>query len=494
MPDDLLARSVDVLRWLEADAGTGFDDRLARDRAIGRDLTAEDDLARVLGWWARIPEDPAKRRGVGNRVAMLTRAAVLILGLLGVFLGAGLGSVAFAYDGTHPVNVLALLGVLVGIPFLLLLLTLICLLPGSVPGLGTLRDGVAAVNPGRWAGAWLDRIAGLDLYAGFGRVGGAFARWQLLVFSQWFATGYFLGVLTAGLVLVTVTDLAFGWSSTLELDPEIVHRVFAALSAPWQSWLPGAVPDAELVARSRYFRLETVQIGTEQAAALGTWWPFVLMTILVWGLLPRLVLLGVGQWRRGAALRSLLCRNPEVVALLDRLRPPRVDFGSEQPGEDLPRAADAAAAPDFAWDDGTAIVIWNGAMDEEAARHWLERRLGTSGGPLVSLNVRDLSDLPGDASALPRAPDFPGGAERVVVYSKGWEPPLLEFADLLKVLRSLCGAGATFVVVPINTRRTDIEREDREIWAEFLGRRNDPRLYVMQEAAQKAEASAGAGE
>ena len=147
----------------------------------------------------------------------------------------------------------------------------------------------------------------------------------------------------AGLILVAVTDLAFGWSSTLTLDADAVHRAFAFLALPWASWLPGAVPDADLVAASRYFRLETVQIGGEEAAALGTWWPFVLMTILFWGLLPRLLLLGVGQWRLGGAMRSMLVRHPEVVALLDRLAPPRVDFGPEQQAEQLPEGADASA-------------------------------------------------------------------------------------------------------------------------------------------------------
>ena len=43
-----------------------------------------------------------------------------------------------------------------GLPFLLLLLTLVYLLPGRVPGFGAFREAIAVVNPGRWAGAWLD--------------------------------------------------------------------------------------------------------------------------------------------------------------------------------------------------------------------------------------------------------------------------------------------------------------------------------------------------
>ena len=131
--------------------------------------------------------------------------------------GVGVGSVAFAYDGSHPVNLLALLGVLVGMPLCLLLLTLVFLLPVRIPGLASVREAVSVLNPGRWAGAWLDRFSGLTLYGGFSDGQSGFARWQLVVFSQWLACGFFVGVLSVGWMLVAVTDLAFGWSTTLRV-------------------------------------------------------------------------------------------------------------------------------------------------------------------------------------------------------------------------------------------------------------------------------------
>jgi hypothetical protein len=296
------------------------------------------------------------------------------------------------------------------------------------------------------------------------------------VFSQWLAVGYFFGVVSAGLVLVAISDLAFGWSSTLDLDTESVHGAFAFMSLPWQSWLPGAAVDLELVTGSRYYRLETEPVSVAEAAALGAWWPFVLMTILVWGLAPRLLLLVFGSWRRRLALRDLLCRNPEVLALLDRLRPPHVDFGPELEEESGTAGRVKAAAPPLNSADDTGVLVWNQSVTEESARRWLTDRLGVPGGPLLSLGARDGSE--GWVATLGeflqgRAP------KRLVIFSKGWEPPLLEFSDFLDALRASIGDAATIVVVPINTRNDGIEPEDREIWAEFLGRHGDARLYVM---------------
>ena len=128
-------------------------------------------------------------------------------------------------------------------------------------------------------------------------------------------------------------------------------------------------------------------------------------------------------------------------------------------------------------DGDTGVLIWNQSVAEEAASRWLIERLGMAAGPPLSLSVRDGSE--GWAATLN---DFLGGRslKRLVIFSKGWEPPLLEFSDFLEALRASIGDAATLVVVPINTRGDGIEPGDREIWAEFLGRHRDPRLYVME--------------
>lgn len=469
MPN-LLAHAIDIRRWLEDDAEQSYEDRVVRDRKIGRELGPGSDIDRVLGWWQQVAPDAGADRGTGARAVTLSRVLIALLAAGGLIAGISLGSVALAYDGQHPVNVLALLGVLVGIPLAMLLLTLIFLLPSGIPGLGPLREGISVINPGRWAARWLDRYAGPGLHGGL--AGGAFARWQIVVFSQWLAVGYFVGVLASLTVLVAVTDLAFGWSSTLELDAAAVHRVFAFLAIPWQGWLPAAVPDAALVEASRFYRLESAPVSAGDAAALGSWWPFVLMTVLVWGLAPRLVLLLAASLRLGAATRSMLCQDAEVLALLDRLTPPRVDFGPELAEDRVPVAADQPAPPRMAWDDQTGVLIWNDALAADQARAWLLANLGTSGGPLINLGVRPVA-----ADALT---ELSAGLSKVVIFTKGWEPPLLEFTDFLADLRRGLGAVATLVVVPINTRRDGVDAQDRDIWAEFLGRHSDPRLYVLQ--------------
>ncbi|MFV2090615.1 MAG: DUF2868 domain-containing protein, partial [Pseudomonadales bacterium] len=385
MPKPHLADVIDVRRWLADDRDHSLADRLQRDRAIGREIVEKQDIERISAWWQRV--GPEGDESVGHRVMALSRLAVVVLLAAGVALGVAVGSVAFGYEGDYPVNLLALLGVLVGIPLLLLVLTLVLLMPVRLPGLSAVRDAVSAVNPGRWVGAWLDRHTDMRLYAGFSSSESDFSRWQLVVFSQWIAVGYFVGILVIGWLLVAVTDLAFGWSTTLNMEAATVHRWLSWAAIPWQSWLPIAVPDAALVEASRFYRLDTVAVPLELAAQLGQWWPFVLMMILVYGLLPRCALLLVGRWRLGMATRSLLCDDPEVLALLDRLAAPGVDFIQQAEIAGQPLTKSVPAPLERGLDEQTGIVLWNEALAEGTAQAWLSANLGTGGGPVVTVGI-----------------------------------------------------------------------------------------------------------
>ncbi|HEX7037955.1 MAG TPA: DUF2868 domain-containing protein [Pseudomonadales bacterium] len=479
---------VDVRRWLRDDRDTPFAERLARDRAIGRRLAERDPLRRVLAWWRDVRRGEAGNAGggqatLGQRVAAARRLASGALTVVGLLLGAGVAGVAFGYDGRYPVNLFTLLGVLVGLPFVMLVFTLL-LIPGRMPGLGALQAVAAGMNVGRWMGAWIDRFLGADLFApgmlGTGSAA-AFSRWQLVVFSQCLALGFFAGAVAVALLRVTFTDLAFGWSTTLDMDPRTVHVWVAALAAPWAPWLPEAAPDLALVEASRYFRLEEGRMALERVEQLGTWWPFVLMTVLVYGALPRLVLLVVGLWRLRRATAALLLDDAEVTALLDRLDTPVVDPGAG--GEEDVSPDDAAEVPpprEPLAAEGLLLMIWNGAVAADAARDWLARHLGVAPAAVLETGI-----LQSEAERRTRLRDV-GGQEgrirRVVLVTKGWEPPLLEFVDFLALVREELGADCSITVVPLDVSGTRIRPDDRSVWAHALARARDPRLYVMEAA------------
>lgn len=478
----LLARAVDVRRWLRDDRATPSSQRLQRDRTIGRELAASRPQERVLAWWSALAaagHREADAPSTGDRVEAGRRLAVALLVALGVLFGAGVAGVALAYDGRHPVNLFTLLGILVGVPAVMLILTLL-LLPGRMPGLGAVQGLAAGLNLGRWLGAGLDRWLGVDVFVPRGAaalVAGPFSRWQVVVFSQGLALGFFAGVLATTLLLVTFTDLAFGWTSTLDVDAGRVERWVSALAAPWAPWLPAAVPDAALVEASRYFRLEEDSAALD-VARLGAWWPFVVMVIAVYGALPRLLLLLLGCWRLRRATVRLLLDDPEVTALLDRLQSPLVglDGSADEEAAQAPRAA-LPPPRDLPAGEGLVLLIWNSAVDAATAEGWLAGHLGVR--PAAQATVDTVhSEAEQRARLAAAAGALRGGPRRVLVMTKGWEPPLLEFNDFLGLTREVLGGGCSITVVPMSLGG-GVAANDRAVWAGALARVRDPHLYVQ---------------
>lgn len=85
------------------------------------------------------------------------------------------------------------------------------------------------------------------------------------------------------------------------------------IAAPWVWFWPQAVPDANTIAATR------VAAGALPDLGAGQWWSFLLMTLLVWGLLPRLLLVARCRWRMHRALAQLDFQAPRHRAVWRQL-------------------------------------------------------------------------------------------------------------------------------------------------------------------------------
>jgi len=470
----LFEDAIDVPLWLEADRLTPHAERSRRDREIGLTLEHRDRIQRVRGWWRAAAPD---EEGAGPHLERVRGAITAVMALLGAALGVSLALAAFQYDGSQPVNVVRLIALLVVVPALFLVVSLL-LLPGRVPLLRGLQDLIAPLNPGALALAVFRRLARAspELARTFdwraGRSSAArFAKWQLVCWSQVAAVAFNVAVLATAVLLVTFTDLAFRWSTTLDVDPEAVTRIVHAIAWPWHAFVPSAVPSAELVEQSQFFRLDNG--GLANGRALTAWWPFTLLTIVTYGLLPRLVLLGVALVRLRAAEGGLLLDDPRVTQLVDRMASPAVETAAAEHAERA--AAPSSDAAGYREATGRArAVIWESCVSVETARAHARRRLGVE--LVAAAEAGGGRTLGADRQAL----DSMGSSEQstVVVFTPAWEPPLLELLDFLGELRRRVGDESSIVVVPIADGERAVTAVEHETWARAIGRLGDPRLYV----------------
>jgi hypothetical protein len=260
---------------------------------------------------------------------------------------------------------------------------------------------------------------------------------------------FYSGALATALYLVAFSDLAFSWSTTLQADAGQVQRVTDALSIPWTRWIPDAVPSEDLVSETQYYR-QSGPSPTIKPARWGEWWPFLIASMVTYGLIPRLVLLLVSTWRFRRVMLRAFVEAPGAALVWDRLTSQLVTTQASQEEQDattesgLGRGEDRISLPSAR---EFLLVNWGGVSleDTELKAHvtqvWhAQVAMVMHAGGRVSVEA--------DAGVIEAASRL-SAAIGVAVFLKGWEPPVLEALDFVREMRAALGPQRLLVVCPV---------------------------------------------
>lgn len=483
----VLSDLIDLNSALRSDQDAGLDEKKQRDRHIGQRLQAHrrKPASQIRGWLGQVDIEGLHRDG--ERAAQLYHTLCLLLVILGVLTGWGLARAVLHYTGNEPINIVNALGLLILPQAILLLLWILSSLPVKIPLLSSLQSALRFLNPGRLARYLADLLPGKSRQslsvlwdAENMTVMAPAARWLFSFWSQLFSLSFNIGLLLAAFYLILFSDLAFSWSTTLDLDSATFHKMLDTLSWPWHTLFPDAVPGIELVELSRYYRLEDAAIGNgvasaETAARLGQWWPFLLAAIICYGLFPRSLTLLISWFRFRHHLLHALPRLPGAPELLARMNSPLVSTSAQQPetAAEFDTSAIGGESKSGSYGLDCALVDWSGAIHSSDEITGQLQVLGIH--PQEFLHAGGIKSIDQDSRTIVSLCKL--RPEGVAVVVKAWEPPLLEFLDFIQTIRGKCNKRQPLIVLLWGGQEGVSER-DIETWRVTLQQLKDPDLYA----------------
>ncbi len=445
--------------------------------------------------------DPA-HKSPGALLGDALRLAKTLAIIKGLLVGLVAGISFFTYSGTTPVNVFH---------FLLFFVVAQLVLAGLVIGAFLLRLLIPAVSPPTFYsllfGGMLRRLAaflhkpllqslGADKLAAFtyalntfrarSTVYGSLFYWPLFGLVQLFAIFCNIGLLAATMTKIATSDLAFGWQSTLQISSEVLHRAVQLAALPWSWFLPASAgyPSLAEIEGSRII-LKDGMYGLATGNLIA-WWPFLVLSLIFYGLLLRLVFTVVGGLLEERALAHVDFDNGACLTVIRRMRTPL--FSTQ-----------AAPEPDQA---GNEAVAEEEDEEQTPAPHLL---------PQVMLVPDDIFGLCSPEKLLPLMRDrgfaiksvhkFMTGydedeeiksilieqcrnsSDGLFILMEGWMPPLVAFITYLKDLREILPEKTMIhlglVGRPVRSGFTPLAPQDLAVWRKKISTSRDPYLHVF---------------
>ena len=397
----------------------------------------------------------------------ITFTLVVIAFALGLLSGVAL----LSYHGHEPVNVIYFMAVAIFLPLFTMLLTFFAMLRAS-----SSENVLIHLSPAFWMekilgflpGKVQEQIKGL-------KINPLLANWIIIKRSQIIVLFFSLGLLLALLGVIVTKDIAFAWSTTLHISPEVFHGFLHTIAFPWRELVPSAVPSLELIEQSQYFRLgdKLDEEMIAHASQLGEWWKFLACSTLFYAIFLRFWIFIFAAFGFSSAIKKSLLTLKGTSKLLREINEPiisthankseKVFISGEGNYSQIVNTLDASY-------DG--IQGWAIPYDELLVLgEWLKIIAP------VHYEVGGSNSLEEDTEIV-----FKSHGE-ILLFVKAWEPPTMDFVDYLNELTAKVDK---VIVVPIGTVENHYDTTDKEIdvWENKLSMLGDRKVWLKRSSAK----------
>lgn len=411
-------------------------------------------LAQLSAWTdarSKYLKKPLLSETVSSYLYMVTFVLILFAAVLGFLSGVAL----LQYNGHEPVNVVYFMAMVIFLPLLTMSMTLFSMIRAN-----RTHSVLVHLTPSYW----MEKVLGMfpsNIRESMKnvKINPLLSNWIIIRRSQLIALAFSIGLLLALLAVVATKDIAFSWSTTLHISAETFHAYLSALSLPWRSWVPSAVPSIELIEQSQYFRLgdKLSEQMIQNAAILGEWWKFLAMATLFYAIILRFFVFLLSEIGLKRAIEKSFLTLPQSEKLLREMNEPIISTKAEKSEERFLSAKEHEIQIVKQLNSAyTSIQGW--AIDQKNLIVLADSmQIDTT----LFFEVGGANSLEEDNEILMQSKG------QVLLFVKGWEPPTMDFIDYVDMLSQKV---ESVVIVPIGTvdEGYNIERSYVDIWARKL--------------------------
>jgi hypothetical protein len=290
--------------------------------------------------------------------------------------------------------------------------------------------------------------------------------WSLAVTTQTAAVLFNIGLLIAFVTSLLVMDLRFFWESTPAMEAtNSLKAVVDALAAPWSWALPDLLPSGEEIEATR---IMAVNDFTERADSAKVWVPFLMLTLAVWGLAPRLLLRVVVAWLGKKSVQRYAFNERSHRELWRRMTELRLTTPVTGPRDDA------------------IVLLWGGSdPDSDSLRTALLQQVRWN--PVVTVPVGGL-DPAADHRAVDDTVEKLRAAKRpirIALVADSWGLVPRDLGEFLKKLRQAVGDGVSILCFLVGAPKGDDASrlasptdEEIKVWENFASELDDSSLRI----------------
>jgi len=416
--------------------------------------------------WTEAHQERLRRPSIGDTLSSYLYVVTLILAVAGFIVGVFSGVVLLSYNGEEPVNVVYFMAMVTALPLFTMFLTVL-----SVFKVQSTQSVLVHISPSYW----MERVMSLfhskvSVDTDVLKVNPLLANWTVMKRAQLIALFFSLGLLFSLLVIVFTKDIAFAWSTTLQVTPEAFHSLINAIALPWREWLPAAVPSLSLIEQSHYFRLGE-RVSEEMIAnapELGEWWKFLLLSTLFYAIVLRLLVYILISFGYSFVLKKSFLTLDGAASLLRDMNEPIISTHAstvEKPfvtshTDEVERLCHLDASYDVV--QGWAIPPSQLQVMCDSMQIITPQVYEVGGGKSLQEDSEVVSKSHGE----------------VLLYVKAWEPPTMDFMDYLEALLQKVDK---VIVYPVGQASDGYATESKfiDIWANKLSLFKDEKVCFL---------------